>query len=111
MDLPPRPNLDSVATIRNDGSRRFVYVADVRGAFTRMRKEKALEVDVKDFVSALAVASEGVLRIAVRNRKPQLKVVEIVAGILGIDGAELKDFRIKKIGVEWKTAGGTPNGK
>ena len=42
MELDPRPNLDSVATIRDDGSRRFVYMADVRGSFTRMREVSGL---------------------------------------------------------------------
>jgi cytochrome c oxidase accessory protein FixG len=42
MELPTRPNLDSVATIRDDGSRRFVYTADVRGFFTRIRGFSAL---------------------------------------------------------------------
>ena len=42
MELNTRPNLDSVATIRDDGSRRFVYVADVRGVFAGMRKVSAL---------------------------------------------------------------------
>ena len=42
MELSPRPNLDSVTTIRDDGSRRFIYTADVRGWFTRIRGVSAL---------------------------------------------------------------------
>jgi cytochrome c oxidase accessory protein FixG len=41
MELSPRPNLDSVATIRDDGSRRFIYAADARGRFSRMRGASA----------------------------------------------------------------------
>ncbi len=33
----PQPSLDSVTTINEDGSRRFVHPADVRGLFTRLR--------------------------------------------------------------------------
>lgn len=32
------PNLDSVTTIRDDGSRRFIHPADVRGRFTSARR-------------------------------------------------------------------------
>lgn len=36
--LPPKPSLDSVTTIREDGSRLFLHPADVRGRFTRARR-------------------------------------------------------------------------
>ncbi len=42
MEQLPRPTLDSVTTIREDGSRRFVYPADVRGRFTRVRRVSGL---------------------------------------------------------------------
>ncbi len=35
---PPRPSLDAVTTIREDGSRLFLHPADARGAFTRWRR-------------------------------------------------------------------------
>lgn len=35
--IPPRPSLETVATINEDGSRRFVHAASVRGRFTRWR--------------------------------------------------------------------------
>jgi cytochrome c oxidase accessory protein FixG len=41
MEHPPAPTLDSVTTIRQDGSRRFVYPADVRGRFTTARRAAA----------------------------------------------------------------------
>ncbi len=34
---PPRPSLDSVTTINEDGSRRFIHAASVRGRFSRWR--------------------------------------------------------------------------
>jgi cytochrome c oxidase accessory protein FixG len=34
---PPRPSLDSVTTINEDGSRRFVHATSVRGRFARWR--------------------------------------------------------------------------
>ena len=39
---PPAPNRDSVTTIRQDGSRPFLYPADTRGRFTITRKLSAL---------------------------------------------------------------------
>jgi cytochrome c oxidase accessory protein FixG len=38
----PVPSLDSVSTIRDDGSRRYVFPADVSGRFTRARAGAAL---------------------------------------------------------------------
>lgn len=35
---PPKPNLDAVTTIREDGSRLFLHPADARGRFTRIRR-------------------------------------------------------------------------
>jgi len=37
----PRPSLDSVTTIARDGSRSFIYPADVHGAFSLARKISA----------------------------------------------------------------------
>jgi cytochrome c oxidase accessory protein FixG len=37
MEAPPRPSLDSVATINEDGSRRFIHPTEVRGRFARWR--------------------------------------------------------------------------
>jgi hypothetical protein len=42
MEQLPRPTLDSVTTIREDGSRRFLYPADVHGRFTRVRRVSGL---------------------------------------------------------------------
>lgn len=42
MELPPRPTLDSVTTIRDDGSRRVLYPADVSGIFTLGRQVSGL---------------------------------------------------------------------
>ncbi|EIQ01965.1 cytochrome c oxidase accessory protein FixG [Opitutaceae bacterium TAV1] len=36
--VAPRPNRDSVTTIRDDGSRLFLHPADARGRFTRWRR-------------------------------------------------------------------------
>ncbi len=38
MPHPRKPNIDSVTTIQEDGSRFFLHPADVRGFFTRHRK-------------------------------------------------------------------------
>src|SRR5690606_41755591 len=38
---PPRPSIDSVTTIRDDGSRLFLHPADARGKFTRWRRRSA----------------------------------------------------------------------
>jgi cytochrome c oxidase accessory protein FixG len=42
--VPPstQPSLDSVSTIRDDGSRRYLFLADVTGRFTRARAWAAL---------------------------------------------------------------------
>ncbi len=37
IETPPRPSLESVATINEGGSRRFVHTASVSGRFTRRR--------------------------------------------------------------------------
>lgn len=43
MATPPTlPNRDSVTTIRDDGSRAFLYPADTRGRFTRARRWSAI---------------------------------------------------------------------
>ena len=42
MPPPPQPSLDSVSTIRDDGSRRYLFPADVSGRFTRARTWAAL---------------------------------------------------------------------
>ncbi|MBC7366303.1 MAG: cytochrome c oxidase accessory protein CcoG [Undibacterium sp.] len=39
--MPPPPNRDSVTTIRDDGSRPFLYPADTRGRFTQARRWSA----------------------------------------------------------------------
>src|SRR3954469_20063356 len=39
--LPTLPSLDSVTTIRDDGSRRFLFPADTAGRFTRARRWSA----------------------------------------------------------------------
>jgi polyferredoxin len=39
---PAQPSLDSVSTIRDDGSRRYLFPADVSGRFTRARAGAAL---------------------------------------------------------------------
>jgi cytochrome c oxidase accessory protein FixG len=39
--LAPRPNRDSVTTIRDDGSRAFLYPADTQGRFTQARRWSA----------------------------------------------------------------------
>jgi len=38
---PPAPNLDTVTTIRADGSREFLHPADTRGRFTTLRRFSA----------------------------------------------------------------------
>lgn len=42
MAAPTRPTLDSVTTINSDGSRPFLFPADVHGAYTRFRKVSAI---------------------------------------------------------------------
>ena len=37
IETPPRPSLESVTTINEDGSRRFIHTAEVRGRFTRWK--------------------------------------------------------------------------
>jgi cytochrome c oxidase accessory protein FixG len=41
-ELPPRPSLDSVSTINDDGSRRFIHPTEVRGFFARWRTVLAI---------------------------------------------------------------------
>ncbi len=42
MEQPPRPTLESVTTIRDDGSRRFLFPADARGIFSLARRVSGL---------------------------------------------------------------------
>ncbi len=42
MSQAPKPNIDSVTTIREDGSRFFLHPADVKGFFTRHRRWSGL---------------------------------------------------------------------
>jgi len=38
VEHPPQPSLDSLSTVRADGSRRYVYPADVTGRFVQLRR-------------------------------------------------------------------------
>lgn len=70
--------------------------------FKRIRGDKRLAVDLKDYISHLAVADNGVLSLTVKNVQPMLKISEIVFGLFGLVDAELKVEYIVKRAVNWK---------
>jgi radical SAM-linked protein len=72
--------------------------------FSRVRGEKTVEVDLKNYVTGLAVFEGGVLSVSIQNLKPMLKISEILAGLFNIGEDALKFVRIEKVGVEWKEA-------
>ena len=70
--------------------------------FTRVRREKRAEVDLKDYVAELAERGRGVLGITVFNRRPALKVSEIIGALFEITEQEARKLRVRKVSVEWK---------
>jgi radical SAM-linked protein len=71
-------------------------------SFTRVRREKRAEVDLKDYVAELAERGRGVLVITVFNRRPALKVSEIISALFEITEQEARKLRVRKVSVEWK---------
>ena len=69
--------------------------------FTRRRKDKEEIVDLKDYVSHLAVLNHGVVGISVQNKKPILRIVEIVGGIFNLSEEILKCVSIRKVGIDF----------
>lgn len=69
--------------------------------FTRRRKDKEEIVDLKYYVSHLAILDCGVVGVSVQNRKPILRIVEIVGGIFSLSDEMLRCAHIKKVGVEF----------
>ncbi|MFH1830684.1 MAG: TIGR03960 family B12-binding radical SAM protein [Pseudomonadota bacterium] len=65
--------------------------------YNRIRKGKAQEVDLRDYVAELAVHKPGVLRMGVSKLKPALKIFEIVEGVLSISEDKARKMRIRKI--------------
>lgn len=80
--------------------RRFENAMEI--VVKRARGEKATEVNLKDYVDELAVFGGNVLGIAIRNIRPALKISETLSALPGVCEGELKNLRIKKIGVDWK---------
>lgn len=70
--------------------------------FTRVRREKRVEVDLKEYVAELAERGRGVLGITVRNLRPALKISEILSEIFGISENDARKLQVKKVLVEWK---------
>jgi radical SAM-linked protein len=77
--------------------------------FTRVRRERRAEVDLKDYVAELAEGGRGVLGITVFNRKPALKISEILGAIFGISEDEARKLPVRKTAVEWKVASNASN--
>ena len=76
---------------------------------TRVRRQKSTEVDLKDYVAELAESDGGVLGITVSNRKPALKVSEILSALLGVSENDARKLPVRKIAVEWKVASNASN--
>lgn len=70
--------------------------------FTRVRREKRVEVDVKTYIAGLAEVDEGVVGLSVLHLKPALKISEIVAALFDITDAEARKLSVRKVAVEWK---------
>lgn len=76
--------------------------------FKRIRGEKAVEVDLKGYVSELAVLRDNVLEVGLNNLRPAVKIGEVIAMICGLSETEMKSVRIRKTDVVWKKG---PNAK
>jgi len=70
--------------------------------FTRVRKGREVEVDIRDYVDELAIEKGGVLRLTVLVRQPAMKVAEILQALIGISVDEARRLAVRKVSVEWK---------
>jgi len=70
--------------------------------FTRVRRERRAEVDLKEYVAELAERDRGVLGITVFNRRPALKISEIISELFGISEQEARKLFVRKASVDWK---------
>lgn len=68
---------------------------------TRIRGNKFLEVDLKEHIAVLDVPSSDVLRVALCNKKPLLRIGEIITWLGDFDEAILRAVRIRKTDVSW----------
>lgn len=76
--------------------------ADDSVMFTRVRGKRSKEVDLRPYVSELAILNDDMIRIGIDNIKPGLKPLEVVGAILNLDEEERRRVRIRKVAVEWK---------
>ncbi len=65
--------------------------------FNRIRKGRAQEVDIRSYVSELALQKQGVLGMALANRKPALKVFEIVQALFDVPEEDARKLQIRKV--------------
>lgn len=69
--------------------------------FTRVRGERRADVDLKGYIAELAETDPGVLGITVFNRKPALKISEVLSALLGVSEKEARRLPVRKVAVEW----------
>jgi radical SAM family uncharacterized protein/radical SAM-linked protein len=70
--------------------------------YARVRGEKRVELDLREYVAELAVPKEGVLGMLLHARQPSLKVAEILQGLFGIAEDRARSLLVCKVAVEWK---------
>ncbi len=70
--------------------------------FSRVRKDKSIEVDLSEYVDELAISDRSVLGIHVSDRRPALKISEILQGLFAISEDDARRIAVRKTAVEWK---------
>lgn len=64
---------------------------------TRVRREKAIEIDLKACVEELAVLAPRVLGVSVRATQPALRIGEVLAGLAAVPAEAIARARIRKV--------------
>ena len=66
----------------------------------RRRGKKAQEVDLKPYVTELALLKGDAIRLTLNELKPMIRITEAIQGIFSLDKEDLHKLNIKKIGVK-----------
>lgn len=78
------------------------FSAAERVVFVRKRKEKSVEIDLKQYITKLAVINPSVLEAWLESKQPALKISEAISEIFKLTEDETKLLKLKKQEVVWR---------